>query len=222
MHQQEMVIHKPQSAVRTWIAVLFALFAILPIRLVMKQLYPQPSVAGDTLREALILACAAGLLLYIHFAEKLPLSSVGIGTSVWWKSILWGVVTAAVCLGAAGGIIAITKWDGGAHSHDFDKFPLWLITLIVFRAGFVEELFYRGFAIERLSSLGWPRAAAALVPLVIFALLHYPGGPMNIVVAFTLGAILTGFYLWRRDLVANIIAHFLVDFIANVIPRLAK
>jgi len=97
---------------------------------------------------------------------------------------------------------------------------LWLVTVIVFRAGFVEELFYRGYAIERLKSLRWPKAAAALVPLVIFALMHYPGGPINVLVSFTLGGILTLFYLWRRDLVANIIGHFLVDFIANVVPRL--
>jgi len=69
--------------------------------------------------------------------------------------------------------------------------------LIVFRAGFVQELFFRGFAIERLQSLGWPRTAAALGPLAIFALLHYPGGPMNILMSFTLGGILALFYLWR-------------------------
>jgi membrane protease YdiL (CAAX protease family) len=40
------------------------------------------------------------------------------------------------------------------------------------------------------------------------------------VIALALGAILSGFYLLRRDLVANMIAHFLVDFIANVVPKL--
>jgi len=33
-------------------------------------------------------------------------------------------------------------------------------------------------------------------------------------------SVLTAFYLWRKDLVANMIGHFLVDFIANVLPRL--
>jgi len=203
-------------------ALVFCLFIILPIRLLINRISPQPTVGGDSLREALILSCAAGLLWYVHSVEKLPFTSIGIGTSVWWKSVLWGLVTAAVCLGVAGGIMTLAKWDGGSHAHDFDKLPLWLIVLIVFRAGFVEELLYRGFAIERLQSLGWPRAAAALVPLVIFAALHYTGGAINALVAFTLGGILTLFYLWRRDLVANIVGHFLVDFIANVIPRLMK
>ena len=179
-------------------------------------------MTADALREGLILACAAGLLLFVYYVEKLPLTSIGIGTSVWWKSVLWGVVTAAACFVAAGAIIHATKFEGGPHAHDFDKLPLWLVTVIVIRAGFVEELFYRGYAIERLQSLGWPKAAAALVPLVIFAALHYSGGPVNVLVAFTLGGILTLFYLWRRDLVANIVAHFLVDFIANVVPRMVK
>ena len=220
MHTLELAVHKPQSTARTWAALAFCLFIILPIRLFINRISPQPTVFGDGLREALILGCAGGLLLYVHFGEKLPFTSIGIGTSVWWKSALWGMATAAVCLVAAGGIMYLTKFDGGPHAHDFEKLPLWLVTVIVFRAGFVEELFYRGFPIERLQSLGWPRAASALVPLVIFAAMHYTGGPVNILMSFTLGGILAAFYLWRRDLVANIIGHFLVDFIANVVPRL--
>jgi len=34
------------------------------------------------------------------------------------------------------------------------------------------------------------------------------------------GAILTGFYLWRRDLVANMTATGWLDFVANVLPKL--
>jgi len=222
MHTLETAVHRPQTVSRTWFALIFCFVVFLPIRAIVGWLTPGSTVASNSLREFLIFSSAAALLLYIHYGERLPFSSIGIGTSMWWKSGLWSVVTAAACLAVAGGIIYVTKWNGGAHAHDFDNLPLWLIVLIVFRAGFVEELFFRGFAIERLQSLGWPRAAAALVPLTIFALLHYPGGPMNILVSFTLGGILTLFYLWRRDLVSNIIAHFLVDFIANVVPRLAK
>jgi membrane protease YdiL (CAAX protease family) len=45
-------------------------------------------------------------------------------------------------------------------------------------------------------------------------------------VAVVLGAALTLFYMWRRDLLANMIGHFMVDFmvdfIAHVLPRLIK
>jgi membrane protease YdiL (CAAX protease family) len=95
-----------------------------------------------------------------------------------------------------------------------------LVTLIVLRAGVVEELFYRGYAIERLQALGLGRFWAAAVPLIIFAMGHWTGGWANIVIALALGAILAGFYLWHRDLGANMIGHGLVDFIANVLPKL--
>ena len=100
------------------------------------------------------------------------------------------------------------------------KLPVWLVTLIVVRAGVLEELFYRGYAIERLQALGLNRYWAGTIPLVIFSVGHWTGGWANMVIALVLGAALTFFYLWRRDLVANMIGHFMVDFIANVLPRL--
>ena len=107
-----------------------------------------------------------------------------------------------------------------AGSAAFEKLPLWLITLIVIRAGVVEELFYRGYAIERLRMIGLGPFWSVTIPLVIFSLGHWSGGTANILIALAAGIILTGFYLWRRDLVANMIGHGLVDFVANVLPQL--
>jgi membrane protease YdiL (CAAX protease family) len=39
------------------------------------------------------------------------------------------------------------------------------------------------------------------------------------IVALIAGSILAVFYQWRRDLLANMIGHFLVDFIGVVVPR---
>ena len=86
--------------------------------------------------------------------------------------------------------------------------------------GVVEELFYRGYAIERLRFIGLGRFWSVAIPLVIFSLGHWTGGAANILIAFVAALILTGFYLWRRDLVANMIGHGLVDFVANVVPKL--
>ena len=147
----------------------------------------------------------------------MPFRSVGIGTSPWWKSILWGLVIAVVCGAVAFALARATGYGGTDNpaAAAFSKLPLWLIVLIVIRAGIVEELFFRGYAIERLEMLGLGRVAAVAIPLVIFGIGHWTGGAANILIALALGLILSLFYVWRRDLVANIIAHFLVDFAAN-------
>jgi membrane protease YdiL (CAAX protease family) len=90
------------------------------------------------------------------------------------------------------------------------------------RAGVAEEIFYRGFAIERLQSLTGSKLLAALVPLTIFAVSHYRQGLGGIVAVFVLGGILTAFYMRFRDLLANITAHFLGDFVLNVMLPLVS
>jgi membrane protease YdiL (CAAX protease family) len=80
-----------------------------------------------------------------------------------------------------------------------------------------EEVFMRGYLLERLTTLTRSPWAAVTLSLIPFALLHYPGqGWAGVLISFFAGGVLTWFYLWKRDLKANIIAHFLVDFIPNV------
>ena len=79
------------------------------------------------------------------------------------------------------GLVALTGFTGGETGKAFDKLPTWLLSLIVLRAGVVEELCYRGYAIERLHALGRPRWVAAGVPLLIFGVGHWTGGWANIV-----------------------------------------
>jgi membrane protease YdiL (CAAX protease family) len=134
------------------------------------------------------------------------------------KSIVWGLVIAVVSAAVAGSLAYLIGY--GHESAAFEKLPLWLITLIVIRAGVVEELFYRGYAIERLGTVGLGRFWSVTIPLVIFSIGPWSGGATNILIAFAAGLILTGFYLWRRDLAANMIGHGLVDFVANVVPRI--
>jgi membrane protease YdiL (CAAX protease family) len=55
-----------------------------------------------------------------------------------------------------------------------------------------------------------------VIPLTIFGVAHWTGGWANILIALALGVILSVFYVRRRDLVAKMIAHFLVDFIGDI------
>lgn len=212
----------PVSRLKTFVGLAVALFGIVAVRELVHAVVPNPAgVTGVTLREALIYALAAGLLLYVRFVEGRSLRTLGFGAAPLWRSLARGLVLAVVCLAAAVALVALTRYDGGAAGKAFGALPLWLITLTVIRAGVVEELFYRGYAIERLEALGCPAWVAALAPLLLFAVFHWRGGVANILIAFVLGGILAAYFVWKRDLTANIFAHFLVDFVGNVLPKLA-
>jgi uncharacterized protein len=204
----------------TWVGLFLSLFAMLLVRQSVSYFWPTLTFTAAVWKETLLWVSAIALLVVIRRGERLPLSSIGLGRSRWWKSILWGLALTVICGGVAGVLAALTGYGHGPGSAAFEKLPLWLITLIVIRAGVVEELFYRGYAIERLQAVGLKPAWAAGIPLVIFALGHWTGGAANILIALVLGAILSGFYLWRRDLAANMIGHATVDFVANVLPSL--
>jgi membrane protease YdiL (CAAX protease family) len=164
--------------------------------------------------------CVVALLLIVRKGEHQTWSSIGIGTSSVKKSILWGGII-TVILGAVGVVVAsLVHFKGGEMGEVLSKLPIWLVTLVVVRAGVAEELFYRGYAIERLQSFGLNRYVAGAIPLIIFSLGHLANGWGNVAIAFALGVVLTAFYLWRRDLVANMIGHFMVDFLSVVLSRL--
>lgn len=204
----------------TWLGLFISLFAMVAIRYAIAFFAPEITFGWAILKEALFWASAAALLVIVRRGEHLSLRSIGLGTARWWASTLWGFVVAVVLAIVVGGLAHLTGYGHGPGSAAFEKLPLWLITLIVIRAGVVEELFYRGYAIERLRMIGLGRFWSVAIPLVIFSLGHWSGGLANVVIALAAGGILTGFYLWRRDLVANMIGHGLVDFVANVLPRL--
>jgi membrane protease YdiL (CAAX protease family) len=203
----------------TYVGLFIALFGMLLVRQLVNHLWPESTLTSALLKEAGMWLVGFALIAIIR-REGLPLSSIGFSIARLGRSILWGLLIAVICLAAAGGLIAVTHFSGGETGKALHELPLWLITLIVIRAGVVEELCYRGYAIERLHALGLPRALAATIPLIIFGVGHWTGGWGNILIALVLGAILAGFYLRRRDLLANMTGHFLVDFVGNVLPKI--
>ena len=204
----------------TWIGLFIAFFGVLIVRQAVSYFYPTLTVTAAVWKESLIWLCVIALLFLIWRGEHLSLRSVGIGNATLMRSVLWSFPLAVVCILVGGLLVAVTHYGHSESAEAFGKLPVWLVSLICLRAGVVEELFFRGYAIERLEAFGLNRFWAAAIPLVIFGVGHWTGGWANIVIALALGAVLSAFYLWRRDLVSNMIAHFLVDFIPNVLPRL--
>jgi uncharacterized protein len=203
----------------TWVGLFVALFGMLIVRQAVNHFWPDATVTSAAIKEAGMWFVGLVIIVIVKLGEGLPLSSIGLGTVRFWKSILWGLLLGVVCLVVAGVLVTLTHFTGGEAGKAMEKLPTWLVMLIVVRAGVVEELCYRGYAIERLHALGLPRGLAAGVPLVIFGVGHWTGGWANIVIALVLGAILALFFVWRRDLVANMIGHWFVDFVGNVLSK---
>jgi membrane protease YdiL (CAAX protease family) len=205
----------------TWVGLFVALFGMLIVRQAVNHFWPDATVTSAVIKEAGMWIVGLVLVVIVKVGEGLPLSSIGLGTVRFWKSLLWGLLLGVVCLLVAGILVTLTHFTGGESGKAMSKLPTWLISLIVLRAGVVEELCYRGYAIERLHALGLPRGLAAAVPLVIFGVGHWTGGWANILIALVLGAILALFFVWRRDLEANMIGHWFVDFVGNLLPKFA-
>jgi uncharacterized protein len=173
-------------------------------------------------KELSIFALTGILLLLIIKGEKLGLDSIGLHNRDWGKSILWGLIGTAIAIVVLAILLFIfpkvgIKFGEGGESARYKNVSLWVMSLMVLRAGIVEEICYRGYAIERLEKISGNWIVYFLLPLILFGLFHYKQGLGGIIISFVAGVILAVLYIKRRDLKANIITHFLVDFLPNVL-----
>lgn len=206
----------------TWLGLGVALFGMIIVRQTVLYFSPTLTVSAAVWNESLMWLCIGAVCLIIRRGEKLQFGSVGLGTSRWSKSLGWSVVltVAMIVVGSIADVIAIlSHYQNNQFAQQLSRLPVWILTLTCLRAGVGEELFYRGYAIERLQALGLSGFWAAAIPVLIFSIGHWTSGWPNIIVALLEGSVLTIFYEWRRDLLANMIGHFLVDFIGVVVPR---
>lgn len=204
----------------TWLLTLGGLLIAygLPQMGLFHWLAPESDIGARLVREAIWWAMAALLIAYVVFVEQKPLLSIGLRPPT-RATYLYGVLAAVVlfasvvlCYSVLFPLLGL-KMNQQAVGQ-ITANPLWLQVMIVARAGVVEEILYRGYPIERIEELSGSKWLAAGVSAVVFTLVHlsFWGGAQLLVVGFG-AVILALFYLWRRDLVANMLAHFLVDLV---------
>jgi membrane protease YdiL (CAAX protease family) len=155
------------------------------------------------------------VLLYVLLVERKPLSSLGYRAP--------GVLD--VVLGVLAGVVAVVgigiifqKVLPAMHLSVNQQMsttlaaPLLFRVALVTRAAFVEETLFRGYGFERIAELTRSPLFAALATWVIFSMAHLTSwGWGQVIIAAWGGLVLTLLYLWRRNLWANIICHWLTD-----------
>lgn len=170
---------------------------------------------------AMWLLCVAAVGIVV-FWERRPLASLWLAPFQ-WLSLAWAGVL------VAGSIVLLfpaTEWVRKAagltgYAAGMEAVlarPVWFRIVAVLTAGVVEETLFRGYAVTRLLQLTGSVVFAVILSSTIFAALHLPvwgAGPC--LAFFTGGLATTAFFVWRRDLLAMIIAHVAIDAWALVI-----
>lgn len=204
----------------TYIGLLIAYLGIMLTGLLFKTLAANPLNNELTLFRELINFILVGILFWIIIKkEELGLDSIGIQNNNWKQTFIWAVITGLLCLVGliiCLGIIQIVGWEYG-NSKQPVVLSLFTISMVMLRAGIAEEVFFRGFILERMQFLFKSKWLAIAFSVIPFALMHYSQGLPGIFISLVLGTILTATYLWKRNLKANMIAHFLIDFVPNVL-----
>jgi membrane protease YdiL (CAAX protease family) len=167
---------------------------------------------------------AAVIVAVIVRVEQRSLSSIGLTRPG------WGDVGAAVLVFVLGAVsypfttplldsLGFNTTVGGIEQ--LAAYPLLFVLALALTAAVTEEILYRGFPIERIAERTGSAALAAGITILFFVIFHIPywgvGGALQISVNAVL---LTLLYVWRRNIMACIIAHAITDIYAFVIlPR---
>lgn len=157
---------------------------------------------------------------YIVFVERLPLSSIGLKRPGWMTLVVAALTAAALFAldPAIDWVIALFHVNtdpGSGAGHPLGAMPYWYRAVLVVRAAVAEEVIFRGYAIERIEALTGSTTLAVIVSAAMFGYAHLAfwgwAPALNVAAG---GLVLALVYVWRRDLGANILAHFIVDAIA--------
>lgn len=175
--------------------------------------------------QALYCGLAAIVLWVIVARERLGLGSVGLRrptlSTLLLAALIYGAGVVLQYLTAPLGAFVGTEAVGRAVGQLAMAPPAFRITLAV-TGGVIEEFLYRGYAIERLSTISRSPWFAATASTTVFALAHIPlwGVGYSLIVVLPFGIMMAAFYLWRRDLAANMIAHSagLVVAMITIVP----
>ena len=156
------------------------------------------------------------------YREGLPLRRLGFAR-VGWSSMAIGLALTLFFVMVFGPFAywVATQLNMGTFEEGLSNLatlPTWYLVLTIVIVASAEELLYRAYAIESLSAITGSFGVAGALSLLAFAAAHVPlwgWGPA--LTTLGSGAVATLVYIWRRDIVALIVAHIATDLYGIVI-----
>ena len=159
--------------------------------------------------------CAIGafVLFVVVRLERLPLGTIGVrrpaSSTIVAAFALYALAFVLVPLVIRPLVAAVGQPGADAGVARIRTWPVWFRVFVAMTSGAVEETLYRGYAVERLVALTGRQWVAATLAIAAFAAAHIPfwGAEFALTADLAAGVVLVLFYLWRRELLANILAH---------------
>jgi membrane protease YdiL (CAAX protease family) len=161
------------------------------------------------------------IIVLVVLWERKPLASIGLREGSWWDILV--VIGGYVVVYSIGHFLdfVLPKRVPSDVQLATMLFPFPLRAAMVLTAAVTEEIESRGFLIERLEALFGSRSLAAALAFAIFLLQHAQSWGIAYAARTALWtAALVAVYLWRRNLLACISLHFLID--ATALLRASK
>jgi uncharacterized protein len=188
-------------------------FVLAPLML-QSQVRPSSAVL---LSQSMLWLLAGTVIAITRWWERKPWFWLGI-RPISWRAALLACVFGVVLVFAVPALTAavnrlVPPSDGGAVERVAASVPAWLLLVTVLTASVTQEILFRAYPIEHLARLTGNRWPGALLSLAAFVAIHLQGWNLGHVlgVVLPLGAVMTGLYLWRRNLIFMIITHFFLD-----------
>lgn len=168
---------------------------------------PQATLAWNWL-------AAAALLAFMARAERRPLSGIGLRRPS-AADLGWGLAAWALSLALTVGAQALVPPEAGpaeagpgSGTATLLALPVLALAALVLTTAVTEEVVWRGYTVEALGDVTGRRWLGAALSLAAFAATHVPFfGPVWLLHHGPGAALLTGLYLWRRNLWPGILAH---------------
>ena len=162
----------------------------------------------------------AVLITIVLAWEHQSFASIGVKRLRWW-TVPAGIVAALAIMLLAGVLVKTLGLQTDTRfAQSLQSLPFFLRVLLVLTAGIFEETLYRGYATERLTSLLGNKWLAGLCTVMCFVLAHVPAvGWSHILPVALVSILITLLYLWRRDLVLNMVAHSTIDALGLLLPH---
>lgn len=164
-----------------------------------------------------------GLIFYVRKIEKVPLSSLGL-KKIRLSDIAKGLIL-GICMFIAQQIpLLILKMDYSAYAMAPD--PVYIIVMSLycfFCVGFVEELIFRGFILQKTLVICHSKTISILINIVLFYAVHlFPAMRFSFGEFYNIAVnvlFLSIFYFKSKDktLIPLIVAHGFYDTLTSVL-----